>query len=207
MFFPYSFIIWKKWGWRNQFLLMVLQISRLDIIFHIQSCLTMCFSCSTNLLVNIPFSLPQQSSPAVLYPSSSHVVCHWDSNNTAPGAFRQDLSNHAKMPHPHQTQFMIRKMRVRSSQSPVSLSLISFYTPDIFELHTTKETNYLRGCPRGVMVKTMVCEIVAREFKLRSRYYVHFQTNTLGKGMNPHYPPSYGLNSTTTILLGERLWH
>ncbi len=41
------------------------------------------------------------------------------------------------------------------------------------------------GCPRGVMVKGMVCEIVAREFELQSRYYVHFRTSTLGKGMNP----------------------
>ena len=42
------------------------------------------------------------------------------------------------------------------------------------------------------MVKMMVCEIVAREFELQSRYYVHFQTNTLGKGMNPYYPPCMG---------------
>ena len=74
----------KKNTW-NQFL-MVSQISRLDIIFHIQSCLPMCFSCSTNLLVNIPFSLPQQSSPVVLYPSSSLVVCRRDSNDTASAA-------------------------------------------------------------------------------------------------------------------------
>ena len=49
----------------------------------------------------------------------------------------------------------------------------------------------------------MDCEIVVREFELQSRYYVHFQANTLGKGMNPTHPPSYGLNSTTTVLLGE----
>ena len=98
----------KKNTW-NQFLLMVLQISRLDIIFHIQSCLPMCFSCSTNLLVNILFSLTQQYSPAVLYPNSSRVVRHWDSNDTAPGPFRQDLSNHAKMPHPGQSHVIIYK--------------------------------------------------------------------------------------------------
>ena len=27
-------------------------------------------------------------------------------------------------------------------------------------------------------------DIVVTEFKLQSRYYVHFRTNTLGKGMN-----------------------
>ena len=70
----------QKEQW-NQFLLMVSQISRLDVIFQIQSCLPICFSCSTNLSVNIPFSLPQQSSPAVLYPSSSRVVRRRDSND------------------------------------------------------------------------------------------------------------------------------
>ena len=41
-----------------------------------------------------------------------------------------------------------------------------------------------RGCPRGVMVKAMNSGIVVSEFVLQSRYYVHFWTNTLGKGMN-----------------------
>ena len=58
--------------------------------------------------------------------------------------------------------------------------------------------------PRGVMVKAMDCGIVVSEFVLQSRYYIHFRANTLGKGMNPApYPPSYGLNSTTTVLLRE----
>ena len=35
------------------------------------------------------------------------------------------------------------------------------------------------------MVKAMDCEIVESEFELRSRYYIYFRTNTLGKGMNP----------------------
>ena len=47
------------------------------------------------------------------------------------------------------------------------------------------------GCPRGVMVKAMDCEIV-REFKLQSRHYVHFWTNTLRKGMNPLIFPAMG---------------
>ena len=58
-----------------------------------------------------------------------------------------------------------------------------------------------------VMVKAMDCGIVVREFVLQSRYYVHFRANILGKGIEPPYPPSYGLNSTSTVLLGEWLWH
>ena len=50
----------------------------------------------------------------------------------------------------------------------------------------------LKGCPRGVMVKVMDCGIVVHEFVLQSRYYVHFQANTLGKGMNPLILPAMG---------------
>ena len=48
------------------------------------------------------------------------------------------------------------------------------------------------GCPHGVMVKAMDCEIVVSEFKLQSRYYVHFRANTLGKVMNPLILPAMG---------------
>ena len=49
-----------------------------------------------------------------------------------------------------------------------------------------------RGYPRGVMVKAMGCRIVENEFVLQSRYYIHFQANTLGKGMNPLILPAMG---------------
>ena len=59
------------------------------------------------------------------------------------------------------------------------------------------------GGLHGVMVKAMDCGIVVSELKLQSCYYVPFQTNTLGKGMKSPYPPNSGLNSTSTVLLGE----
>ena len=65
----------------------------------------------------------------------------------------------------------------------------------IFSMHTViwfQVTNNNRGCPRGVMVKAMDCGIVVSEFVLQSRYYVHFQANTLGKGMNPLILPAMG---------------
>ena len=67
--------------------------------------------------------------------------------------------------------------------------------------------NFIWGCPCGVIVKAMDCRIVESEFELQLRYYIPFRTNTLGKGMNPFYPPSYGLNSTTTVLFEGGLWH
>ncbi len=41
----------------------------------------------------------------------------------------------------------------------------------------------IQMCPHGVMVKAMDCRIVVSEFVLQSHYYVHFQANTLGKGI------------------------
>ena len=50
----------------------------------------------------------------------------------------------------------------------------------------------MQVCTRGVMVKAMDCGIVVSEFELQSRYYVHFRTKTLGKGMNPFILPAKG---------------
>ena len=50
------------------------------------------------------------------------------------------------------------------------------------------------------MVEALDYEIVVSMFELQSRYYVHFRIIPLRKVWTP-YPPSYGLNSTTTVLL------
>ena len=57
---------------------------------------------------------------------------------------------------------------------------------------TLNNLQWLRGCPRGVIVKAMDCRIVESKFVLQSHHYIHFRANT-----------SYGLNSPTTVLLGE----
>ena len=63
-------------------------------------------------------------------------------------------------------------------------------------------TLYIMRCPRGVMVKAMDCGIVVRKFVLRS-----LSGKYPWERCEPPYPASYGLNSTTTVLLGEWLWH
>ena len=63
------------------------------------------------------------------------------------------------------------------------------------------------GCPRGVIVKVMNCGIVVCEFELQSCYYIHFQKKYPRKRYESPYPPCYGLNSTTTVLLEEWPWH
>ena len=63
---------------------------------------------------------------------------------------------------------------------------IYIYTPkDKWPVSVSSIPFMFRGCPRGVMVKAMDCGIIVREFVLQSCYYIHFQANTLGKGMNP----------------------
>ena len=49
-----------------------------------------------------------------------------------------------------------------------------------------------RGCPHGVMVKAIDCGIVVSKFVLQSCYYVHFEANTLRKGVNPFILPAMG---------------
>ena len=63
----------------------------------------------------------------------------------------------------------------------ISLLLLSYQT-----IQTT------RCCPRCVFVKALDCGIVVSKFVLQSHYYVHFQTNTLGKDMNPLIVPVMG---------------
>ena len=46
--------------------------------------------------------------------------------------------------------------------------------------------------PHSVMVKALDCGLVLSQFKLQSHHCIRFQTNTLGKGMNPLILPAMG---------------
>ena len=54
-----------------------------------------------------------------------------------------------------------------------------------------------QGCPSGVMVKALDCGIIVSELELPLRY----SNKCPWKRYVPPYPPSYGLNSITAILL------
>ena len=56
-------------------------------------------------------------------------------------------------------------------------------------MYVVNNAKCIGGSPYEVMAKILDC------------YDVHFWINTLGKGMNPLIPPSYGLNSITVVLL------
>ena len=57
-----------------------------------------------------------------------------------------------------------------------------------------------RSC-RGAVAYTVDCNIVASEFEPQSHYYIHFWTNAPRERYEPPYSHSYGLNSTSTVLL------
>ena len=58
-----------------------------------------------------------------------------------------------------------------------------------------------------VHLSVLNCDIVVSEFELHLHYYGHFQTHTLGKGINNLILSSYWLNTTNTTLLQEWLWN
>ena len=64
--------------------------------------------------------------------------------------------------------------------SPHPIFLTSFFSTPFFFFKCIFHLN-----PSGIMFKALDCGIVGREFEPQSRYYVHFQTNTLGKVWSP----------------------
>ena len=66
-------------------------------------------------------------------------------------------------------------------------------------------TSSVLGCPRGVMVKAMD----SRSTRVRTPVALlrSISDKYPREKYEPTYLPSYGLNSTTTVLLGEWLWH
>ncbi len=71
---------------------------------------------------------------------------------------------------------------------------------------STRASGALSVCTAFNLPYVLDCDIVVSKFKLQSCYYIHFQTNSLGKGMN-NPPSSNGLNSTTTVLLQGGFWY
>ena len=66
-------------------------------------------------------------------------------------------------------------------------------------LQSSKLVTMPVGGPRSVMVKAMDYKIVVSEFELQLHYYIHFQANTFGKGMNPLILPAMGGWGSGTI--------
>ena len=62
--------------------------------------------------------------------------------------------------------------------------------------------------PSRIITQVLDCSLKGNKFVLQLSYYIHFQINTFGKGMNPFLPPpSHGLNRITVVLLQGWVWH
>ena len=55
---------------------------------------------------------------------------------------------------------------------------------NVYSYIATKQVQK-KGKDRGVEANVLDCSNIVSEFELHSRYYVHFETNTLWKYMNP----------------------
>ena len=61
------------------------------------------------------------------------------------------------------------------------------------------------SCPYGIDSDMLDCVIAVSEFRLQSCYYVHFWTNTIGKGMNSLLFPAVGLRVTLLFFYKDGL--
>ena len=57
------------------------------------------------------------------------------------------------------------------------------------------------------LANVLKCEILVNVFELPLYYWIHFWVNTIMNVTKPLIAPSYGLNSSTTVLLQGWLWH
>ena len=55
-------------------------------------------------------------------------------------------------------------------------------------IHVLIDTFVFTYIQIGVIADVLDSDIVVNVFEFQSRYYVHIQTNTFGKGMNPLIP-------------------
>ena len=62
-------------------------------------------------------------------------------------------------------------------------------------------------CPRGVMVKCDGLQNHSKRVRTPVALLRSLSVKYPWERYEPPYPSSYGLNSTTTVLLGEWLWH
>ena len=71
--------------------------------------------------------------------------------------------------------------------------LIWFLEKVFVQCHAfSSQTKTYRGTLHDVTAKILDCSLEVNELGLQSRYYIHFWTNVLGKGMNLLFSPAMG---------------
>ena len=83
---------------------------------------------------------------------------------------------------------LIERIRRKLNQGDLVASFFVFLRKE----HERQNIRLLGGFPRAVIFKALDCGIIECKFELQSCYYVHFQTNSIGKGMNLLILPGMG---------------
>ena len=71
---------------------------------------------------------------------------------------------------------------------------------DVSNNYKIGKNQNIKWSPHSIEAKMLDCNSIASRFEFQSHYYIHFQTNTFGKGVNSFISPSYRLNSPTSVL-------
>ena len=74
---------------------------------------------------------------------------------------------------------------------------------EIWRMLSTPFIAITSGCPRGVMVKAMDLRNRSKRVRIPVVLLRSLSGKSPWEGYELPYPPSYGLNSTTTVLLGD----
>ena len=78
----------------------------------------------------------------------------------------------------------------------------------LFQFKYISQFSHGQGrCPHGVMVKALDWGIVVSEFVFQSQLLHSLSGKYPWERYEPPYPSSYGLNRTTTVLLGKCVRH
>ena len=84
-----------------------------------------------------------------------------------------------------------------------SVLFFLFYVSFFPSFHLNVSLNIYKTLPCCTYLSDS--DIVLNELEFHSHYWVHFYPNNLGKHIKPSNPPSYRLNSSTTVFLQMNL--
>ena len=102
--------------------------------------------------------------------------------------------------------FLDHPVTVRRSITPSSFAQKNIFACNdtVFELDNVACSSvWLLNCTRSEAMHN----VVSTQTIVILTTYVHFRTNALGERHESPYPPNYGLNSITIVLLEGWLWH
>ena len=153
---------------------------------------------SLNRGLSLNFLVAEKCKPCEIYRRMCEV--YWEACFSWKNLYKwakhgfSTISRNQKIFHVEETHWLSGKKKFLLKMSVNKVMLAVFWdTKGPILISLTKESPWHNGESTGLQSWS--------EFKVRLHYYIHFQTNALGKGIESPFSPSYGLNSITTALL------